>query len=68
MTARKMLVYTIIEKEGHDKSFWVKIGACFSNRDGSLNVYLDALPINGRLQIREQSQKNEPNKQLEKEI
>ena len=48
-----MNVYTIVEKEGSEKSFWVKVGACFPNRDGSLNVYLDALPINGKLQIRE---------------
>ena len=51
--ARMMEVYTIVDKEGFEKSFWVKVGACFPNRDGSLNVYLDALPLNGRLQIRE---------------
>lgn len=51
--ARMLQVYTIVEREGNEKSFWVKIGACFTNRDGSLNVYLDALPTNGRLQIRE---------------
>ena len=49
---RMMSVYTIIEKEGFDKSFWVKVGACFTNRDGSYNVFLDALPTNGRLHIR----------------
>ena len=52
-TARMMEVYTIVDKEGFERSFWVKVGACFPNRDGSLNVYLDALPLNGRLQIRE---------------
>ena len=52
-SASKMMdVFTIIEKEGSDRSFWVKVGACFSNRDGSLNVFLDALPVNGKLQIR----------------
>ncbi len=50
--ARMMVVYTIIEKQGIEKPFWVKVGACFTNRDGSLNVYLDALPVNGRLHIR----------------
>ena len=49
---RMMSVYTIIEKEGFDKSFWVRVGACFTNRDGSYNVFLDALPTNGRLHIR----------------
>ena len=51
--AKMMQVYTIVERQGADRAFWVKVGACFSNRDGSLNVYLDALPTNGRLQIRE---------------
>ncbi|MBW1870429.1 MAG: hypothetical protein JRJ19_00090 [Deltaproteobacteria bacterium] len=51
--AKMLQVYTIVEKQGSDKSFWVKVGAGFPNRDGSINVYLDALPTNGRLQIRE---------------
>ncbi len=54
--ARMLQVYTIVEREGLEKSFWVKVGACFTNRDGSFNVYLDALPTNGRLQIREKFQ------------
>jgi len=39
------------EKEGFERFFWVKVGACFPSRDGSLKVYLDALTLNGRLQI-----------------
>jgi hypothetical protein len=31
----------------------MRIGRAFTNRDGSTNVYLDAYPSNGRLQIRE---------------
>ena len=53
--ARMMEVFTIVDKEGFERSFWVKVGACFPNRDGSLNVYLDALPLNGRLQIRDRN-------------
>lgn len=49
---RMMDVFTIIEKEGFEKSFWVRVGACFTNRDGSMNVFLDALPTNGKLHIR----------------
>jgi len=48
----KRVAYTIVERtEG--KSYWVRVGTAFENRDGSLNVYLDAIPVNGRLQIRE---------------
>lgn len=45
------VVYTITERSG--RSFWTRIGAAFTNRDGSLNVRLDATPVNGQLQIRE---------------
>jgi pyoverdine/dityrosine biosynthesis protein Dit1 len=45
-------VYSITEiNEG--KSRWVKVGAAFVNRDGSINVVLDAFPKDGKLQIRD---------------
>lgn len=46
-------VFTIIEKEGWDKSVWRKVGAAFDNKDGSLTLFLDALPVNGKLHVRE---------------
>ena len=46
-------VYTIVERERDGRSFWLKIGAAFVNRDGSLHVKLDAMPTNGQLHIRE---------------
>lgn len=47
-TARQ--VFAISERNG--KSYWIRIGAAFVNHDGSETVLLDALPVNGRLQIR----------------
>lgn len=44
-------VYTIV-KNG-EKEYWNRIGNAFVNRDGSLTVKLNALPINGQLQIRD---------------
>jgi hypothetical protein len=35
------------------KTYWMRIGIAFVNRDGSTNVYLDAAPTNGKLQIRD---------------
>jgi hypothetical protein len=35
------------------KTFWKLLGIAFPNHDGSTNVYLDGLPLNGKLQIRE---------------
>jgi hypothetical protein len=46
-------VFTIIEKEEWDKSIWRKVGTAFENRDGSLNIFLDAYPVNGKLHVRE---------------
>jgi hypothetical protein len=36
-----------------DKTHWAKMGVGFTNRDGSTNVILDGLPVNGKLQIRD---------------
>ncbi len=46
-------VYAALER--NERTHWFKLGAAFTNRDGSLTVLLDAVPIGtNRLQIREQ--------------
>lgn len=47
----KKNVFALTERDG--RTFWSKVGAAFTNKDGSINVNLDALPVSGRLQIRE---------------
>ena len=49
-------VYTVNERGGH--THWLRIGIAFVNRDGSLNVKLDALPVNGTLHIRDADPKD----------
>lgn len=39
-------------KAGKDGSVWVKAGSAYTNRDGSINVYLDVLPLDGKLHLR----------------
>ncbi len=52
---RRLQVWAIPESRDGEKAFWVKIGVAFTNRDGSINLILDALPLGtNRLQIREQ--------------
>lgn len=54
---RRLAVYAINEKdkEGERASWWQKIGLAFTNRDGSISIYLDALPLGtNKLQVREQ--------------
>lgn len=46
-------VWTIIEDASRDRSYWVRTGTGFENRDGSYNLYLDALPTNGKLHMRD---------------
>jgi hypothetical protein len=45
-------VYSIIERE-NDHNIWIRVGAGWINRDGSINIRLDALPLGNRLQIRD---------------
>jgi hypothetical protein len=45
-------VYTILERPGR-KPYWMKIGIAHLNSDSSWNVYLDVIPFDRKLQIRE---------------
>ena len=50
-------VYTIIKNDKENgKDFWIQVGVAFTNKDGSLNVLLNALPVNGTLHIREEGE------------
>ena len=31
---------------------WIRVGSAMGNRDGSFNVFLDALPLDGKLHAR----------------
>ena len=52
-------VYAIVEREGA-KARWIRVGIAFTNRDGSLNLILDAVPVNGRLHVREFTESDAP--------
>ena len=46
------VVYAVIERG--PKKHWLRIGIAFVNKDGSLNVRLDAVPLTGQLHIRDE--------------
>lgn len=46
------LVYAIVQRP-HARQQWIRVGTGWANRDGSLNLQLDAIPIDGRLQVRD---------------
>lgn len=54
--AAPKIVYSVTKRG--EKSFWTRIGVAFVNRDGSLNVKLECLPVNGELQIRDQKERD----------
>ncbi len=51
-TKKTLAVYTIVDIGG-EKPLWNRIGSAFVNKDGSINVLLNALPLDGKLHIRE---------------
>ena len=54
---KRMRVFTIIEsKDEGKKDYWQDVGMAFENKDGSINVLLNALPVNGTLHIRQDSE------------
>lgn len=55
--AIRKAVYTIKSRGEGKKDFWLQIGVAFVNSDGSLNVKLDALPVDGAMHIRDVSEK-----------
>lgn len=67
MNVRIKDVYSIQER-GEDKhSTWSRIGVAFVNKDESLNVILDAVPVNGKIHIRDRKKKNDAEKETQYE-
>ncbi len=50
-TNKTKAVFTITERGG--KSYWTRVGFGFVNSDGSLTLRLEAIPVNGQLQVRD---------------
>lgn len=48
---RMKIAYVITGRNG--KNFWNRVGVAFVNKDGSINVKLEAIPVNGEIQIRD---------------
>ena len=54
---KRLAVFSIRENRGG--SIWVRAGTAFVNKDGSLNVLLDVLPLDGKLHVREAGEKRD---------
>ena len=51
LTRNKKVLCPMEGKNG--KTFWFRVGNAYINADGSTNVWLNAYPTNGKLQIRD---------------
>lgn len=49
--SKMKICYCVTKRNG--RTFWNRIGVAFLNNDGSLNVKLEAIPVNGEIQIRD---------------
>ena len=56
---KKYAVYSVRKAEKTGAAIWVRAGYAWANRDGSANVALDVLPLDGKLHIREAGEKRE---------
>ncbi|HET9955613.1 MAG TPA: hypothetical protein VFQ61_13960 [Polyangiaceae bacterium] len=49
--SRLKIAYVIAQRGG--RNYWNRVGVAFLNNDGSLNVKLEAVPVNGEVHIRD---------------
>ena len=54
------VAYNIIDRPGLRSRIWSRVGMAWLNRDGSINVVLDSLPLGGRIQLREDDRDRRP--------
>jgi len=52
MTTPTHSAFTVRDRGEGRKAFWARIGSAWVNRDGSFNLQLDALPIDGKIVLR----------------
>ena len=52
-TTNKIKDVFVINEVKEGKSNWARIGVAFVNKDQSLNVVLDAIPMTGKIHIRD---------------
>jgi hypothetical protein len=52
MDQSKMKIAYVITQRGTQK-YWTRVGVAFVNKDGSMNVKLEAIPVTGELHVRD---------------
>jgi hypothetical protein len=53
------IAYQVRDGKDGKKGFWTRIGSVWSHNDGKgFNIQLDALPVDGRIVLRVETEKN----------
>jgi len=52
MDQSKMKIAYVVTQRGTNK-YWTRIGVAFVNKDGSINVKLEAVPVSGEIHVRD---------------
>jgi len=45
-------IYNVRDRGEGKKAAWTEIGVGFTNRDGSINLVMNAVPVDGKAQLR----------------
>lgn len=56
---KRFAAWNIIERKAGEKPVWNRVGIGFVNRDGSINVLLDSIPLQGKIQLRDDKDSRE---------
>ncbi len=51
--SRRFKEVWLVEDRKNARSVWTRVGAAFENNDGSWNIKLSAVPLGGRLNVRD---------------
>lgn len=52
MDQSKMKIAYVVTQRGTNK-YWTRVGVAFVNKDGSMNVKLEAVPVSGEIHVRD---------------
>lgn len=58
--AKRFKEVWLVEDRKNARSVWTRVGAAFENADGSWNIRLSAVPLGGRLNVRDPLPRERP--------
>ncbi len=59
MTTPTHTCFTVRSRGEGKKPFWATIGSAWTNKDGSMTIRLDSLPLDGEIVVRTRKERDE---------